>query len=44
MTGDAAGACTKLTELVTTANGQLTQAQLNVLVPAVNAVRQPVGC
>jgi hypothetical protein len=30
--------------MITTANGKLTQAQLNVFIPAVNAVRQPLGC
>jgi hypothetical protein len=42
--GDVAGACMRLMQLAMTPNPQLTQAQLNVFTPAVNAVSQPLGC
>ena len=43
--GNVNGACTSLQHVEDTANtNQLTPAQRAVLLPAVNAVRQPIGC
>ena len=44
ITGSVQDACTTLAGMITMANGHLTQAQIDVFVPAVNDVQQALSC